>query len=606
MEWSSIRPETPYYFFIPKNLDFLAEYQAGWPITGVMPTYVNGIVTARDGFVIDFEDEVIEDRVRVFLDEKRSDAKVGEELGLSENYAWRVRDARRELRGVRNWPRLLTDILYRPFDIRRIIYHDSVVWRTRSGVMRHMMAGRNLALCTNRYVNGEFRHVGVTRDIINDCTLSLATKERTYLFPLFLYPDENTTDLLGGQQLSPNIGADFARVLSAAIAVPRNREVLQAITPEDVLNYVYAVFHSPGYRSRYSEFLKIDFPRLPLPGSADLFRDLARLGGELVGLHLLESPMLAKFITTYVGPKNPEVSRVAWSDDTVWLDAASTKKGQRATPGTVGFGGIPEAVWNFHIGGYQVCEKWLKDRKGRKLLKADIDHYQRVVVALSETIRLMKEIDEVIDKHGGWPAAFATGVTPPTAEASAVREAEVIPLFPDTPSKEYVREAPPLRKVAEPTVERPDPDELDREDLMCRIRQLFSVGEERERETAIDVLARELGYERTGPRIHEELDNALRTAVRRGIVIASGGVLKLDVRRIEDYDRAILKELFLASLQGRVWTEREDAIRGLARWVGFRRTGAAIDEEVRSVINGLIREGPLESAGGLIRRTGGD
>jgi hypothetical protein len=112
-------------------------------------------------------------------------------------------------------------------------------------------------------------------------------------------------------------------------------------------------------------------------------------------------------MTTYGGPKNPEVERVGWSEDTVWLNAAATRKGELAKCGTTGFHGVPEAVWNFHVGGYQVCDKWLKDRKGRTLSKNEIAHYQKIVVALAETIRLMKEIDKVVEKHGGWPAAFA-------------------------------------------------------------------------------------------------------------------------------------------------------------------------------------------------------
>src|SRR5205823_4388717 len=122
---------------------------------------------------------------------------------------------------------------------------------------------------------------------------------------------------------------------------------------------------SPEFRNRYNAFLKLDFPRIPIPGDRDLFLDLARLGSELIALHLMESPKLDRRFTSYIGPKNPEVSRVGWSNDTVWLDATATKKGQPAMPGTMGFRGVPEAVWNFDIGGYQVCEKWLKTRKGR-------------------------------------------------------------------------------------------------------------------------------------------------------------------------------------------------------------------------------------------------
>jgi predicted helicase len=165
---------------------------------------------------------------------------------------------------------------------------------------------------------------------------------------------------------------------------------------EDALHYIYAVVHSPRYRARYANFLKIEFPRIPSPPFLNLTRRLCRLGGELVALHLLESPKVNRFITEFSGSRAPGVEKVSWSGDTVWLDKAQT----------TGFKGVPEEVWNFHIGGYQVCEKWLKDRKGRRLSKDDIAHYQKIVVSLSETIRLMKEIDEVIEEHGGWPGAF--------------------------------------------------------------------------------------------------------------------------------------------------------------------------------------------------------
>jgi hypothetical protein len=133
---------------------------------------------------------------------------------------------------------------------------------------------------------------------------------------------------------------------------------------------------------------------------------------------------------------------------------------------------------------------------------------------------------------------------------------------------------------------------------------MFGRGEAREREAAIDALARELGYQRTGPRIHEKLDNALRTAVRRGILANEHRAVRLLARTIEEYDRGPLKEQFLASLPGRQWIERDCAIRAFARWMGFRRTGPAIDDTARSLINGLLREERLERNGSQIRRPG--
>ena len=183
----------------------------------------------------------------------------------------------------------------------------------------------------------------------------------------------------------------------------------ETLGPEDIFAYVYAVFHSPGYRGHYEVQLKLDFPCVPLPGSVDLFRKLVEVGHDLLALQLVEFPKLDEFVTTYSGPNNPEVGRVGWLDGTVWLDAGKTnaREGYRAIrPGTAGFRGVPEEVWDFHIGGYQVCHKWLKDRKGRRLSKKDIAHYQKIIVALNETIRIMAEIDEVIEEHGGWPGAF--------------------------------------------------------------------------------------------------------------------------------------------------------------------------------------------------------
>ncbi len=157
-----------------------------------------------------------------------------------------------------------------------------------------------------------------------------------------------------------------------------------------------------------------------MPRKSELFRALAQIGGELTALHLLESPKLDKQITEFIGVGNPEVEKVSWEKNTVWLNKEQS----------VGFKGVREEVWNFHIGGYQVCEKWLKDRKGRTLTKDDLAHYHKIVVALSETIRLMAEIDKLIDKHGGWPGAFATTGedTTKTATSAPSKAAKAAPM----------------------------------------------------------------------------------------------------------------------------------------------------------------------------------
>jgi len=191
----------------------------------------------------------------------------------------------------------------------------------------------------------------------------------------------------------------FLNALAERLKAPQEGpcELPKGVTPEDILHYAYAIFHSPMYRTRYAEFLKSDFPRLPLTGNRALFFSLAGLGGELVGLHLMESPKLNDLITEFPEKGTDAVEKVQYTDKDkrVWINPIQY------------FGGVPAAVWNFHIGGYQVCEKWLKDRKGRTLTYEDIQHYQKIVVALNETIRLMAEIDQVIETQGGWSVAFS-------------------------------------------------------------------------------------------------------------------------------------------------------------------------------------------------------
>ena len=428
-EWVRLEPGPPFHLFEPFDDAGTGAYY-GWPaINEVMAVNVTGIVTARDGFVIDLEPSALLDRIKTFLDNRLSDSEVKKRLGLKENYAWRVAAARRELRAATKRKRLedfVTKILYRPFDERFIFWHPSVVWRPRTEAMPHLLAGENVALIACRQQargDDEWAQVFATSRIAESCAISNITREINYLFPLYLYPGVGKADgalfsrwAKGKDGRTPNLDSGFVEQIAAATELrfvsDGRGDLRETLGPEDVLAWIYAVFHSPCYRERYEAQLKLDFPRVPLPGSVDLFQRLAEAGHELVALHMLESLKLDEFITSYTGPRSPEIGRVGWSDGTVWLDAGKTnaREGHRATrPGTIGFHGVPEEVWDCHIGGYRVCHKWLKDRKGRTLSDEDVAHYQKIVVALYRTIRIMAEIDEVIEGHGGWPNAFQAG-----------------------------------------------------------------------------------------------------------------------------------------------------------------------------------------------------
>lgn len=411
---TSVDPKAPQYLLCPTDQANDAEY-AGFegvrdifsPIGDPAP----GIVTTQDSFAVAFTRDQMVSNVETLLSTS-SEHEAREHFRLCTQSQWDYKKAKRELSDGK-WRNKIIPLYYRPFDRRYTVYDSNVAVHRRERVTRHLIGGHNIALLTSRMTKGEsFKHAQVTRLVPEVICMSPMTSNNAFVFPLWLQPDNaGQHGQLFGDTARLNLGREFLRRFYSSIGSQPSEAhaALGDVAPEHIFNYIYAVLHSCRYRSRYEEFLKRDFPRIPLPGGNSLFRALATLGGELVTLHLFESKSIDAFKTTYVGPRNPEVGRVGFCDDTVWLNAEATKKGQHAAAGTIGFHGVPEAVWSFHVGGYQVCEKWLKDRKGRKLSRDDVDHYQRIVVALSGTIRIMREIDEVIEKHGGWPQAFQTG-----------------------------------------------------------------------------------------------------------------------------------------------------------------------------------------------------
>ncbi|MBU3955062.1 N-6 DNA methylase, partial [bacterium] len=391
--YKELSPDTPYYFFIPRNEEGRSEYEKYWKITDIFPVNCTGIVTARDKFVIDFEKDPLKERIECFRDKTFSDVEIKEKFKLSENYAWRVSKARADLTSVENWRDYFDKLLYRPFDTRNIYYHPTVVWRVREKVMRHMIFGNNVAFYLCRQLSGNiWRHILATNNITDDCYVSNKTKERGYIFPLYLYPDEKQKETELKRQ--PNIKPEFIKEVSEKLKLEfisdGQGDLKKTFGPEDIFYYIYAVFHSPEYRKRYAEFLKIDFPRVPLTSDRELFRKLAEKGKELVSLHLMESLVLEKLITRFPIPGKNEVVKVNYveAEKRIYIN-----KDQY-------FEGIEYGVWNFHIGGYQVLDKWLKSRKGRLLTFDEVLHWQKIVVVLKETAILMTEIDQTIPQ---WP-----------------------------------------------------------------------------------------------------------------------------------------------------------------------------------------------------------
>jgi hypothetical protein len=396
-----VAPQSPHYLLIPRDYELYQTFSSWPPITDLMPIWNNGLMTSRDDFVFAFQDSELCDRLKDFAAKPVEEAI--SKYNLRDVREMTLKESQALLRKIGDLKDHIQPCLYRPMDVRRLFYHQCLVRWPVFGLMREMSKGNNVGLVTSRMTKGEvFAHVMATRHPVEKIALSSKTSNNAYLFPLVIKAREHAGTLFTQDQgssvnLSAMHLAGWLSRLGLDPILSVGSDGNPSATATAVFSYFFAVLHSPSYRSQYAEFLRGEFPRLPLTSNLELFRALAWLGGELVALHLLESPKVNDFISRFEGKGDNSIpKKPAYKDGAVWINA------------TQRFEGVPEAVWNFHIGGYQVCEKWLKDRKGRTLTTDDITHFQRIVVALNETICLMAEIDRVIETHGGWPSAFAS------------------------------------------------------------------------------------------------------------------------------------------------------------------------------------------------------
>ncbi|MFQ6674428.1 MAG: type ISP restriction/modification enzyme, partial [Fidelibacterota bacterium] len=384
-EWEEIHPRSPFYLFVPRDDALFDRYQQYPRVTEIFPVNSVGIVTSRDHFVIDFDKETLKRRIRMFRDKSLPDEVIRQTFKLKDNRDWKMPAKRKAIIADDNWEEKLMQILYRPFDVRWIFYHKDAIDFGRPEVMRHMLQ-RNIGLIIPRRVElaGGWQHVLVTNLPGEHVTVSLKTID--YLFPIHLYLDGDKKDLFShfeGEQ-RPNLDPSLFGVLNEAYGLKAS--------PEEVLHYVYAVLCAPTYRTKYGEFLKTDFPRIPFTRDRELFAKISELGKRLVHLHTLKSTELDPPVARFQGTGDHKVEKQRYSEKE---KRVYVNKGQY-------FEEVQPQVWEYQVGGYQVLDKWLKDRKGRALNLEDIRHYCRVVTALSKTIELQSEIDVLypeIERH---------------------------------------------------------------------------------------------------------------------------------------------------------------------------------------------------------------
>jgi len=348
----------PNYFFVSKDFSSQKDYDNGFKLTDLFPLNNVGIVTAKDSVLIKDTKKELKASVETFY-----------QIEVEQN--------------------LIRPISYRPFDEKFVYYDIKLIERAREKLMQHFINGKNLgiAICKQFKTGDTYQHVSISNKIIESCFVSNRTSEITSIFPLYLYPETNGQQTIGQTaERTPNLNPEIVKQIADKLGLTFINEkdtTKDTFAPIDILDYIYAVLHSPSYREKFKEFLKIDFPRVPYPKDKDTFWQLVNLGSQIRQIHLLESPIVEKYITQYPIDGDNVVTRPKYQDGKVFINE------------TQYFNNVPQTAWEFYIGGYQPAQKWLKDRKDRKLEFDDILHYQKIIVALTETDRLMKEINKI-------------------------------------------------------------------------------------------------------------------------------------------------------------------------------------------------------------------
>ncbi len=374
--YQEIKPASPWYFFIPRNTSHIQRYLEWKKIGEIFPVNNVGIVTARDKFAIDFDQNILKNRIRQFRDLKIDNLLIKEGFKLKDTSTFKLDKFRKELAKDDNWQNYFELITYRPFDIRYIYYSKWVIERPIYDTMRHMLE-ENISLCFMRQFSGNipYSHFFVTEQMVDNRTF-FSSKGIIQQAPLYIYPDIKDLFTQHQTEKEPNIPAAIFEKLQSVYG--------EKPSPEEILYYIYGVFYSNIYRKTYAEFLKIDFPRVPFTADYDLFKKMGDLGKQLADLHLLKSPALDPPVAKYQGSgTNDRIDKITYKEDEQRIYINEDKY----------FEGVAPEVWNYHIGGYQVLQKYLKERKGRNM--DDAPRYCRIVTALSKTIEIQKQIDGI-------------------------------------------------------------------------------------------------------------------------------------------------------------------------------------------------------------------
>ena len=431
--WQDFVPAAPFFSFRPQDASIREEWEACVSLTDVFPTYATGIVTHRDEFATDTRRERVLARLREFCDPTKTDAQVrarffgtksrttpaGITYPAGDNRDWNMKTKRASLMADGKREDSIKPYAHRPFDTRWVMYHKDAIDALKFDVMRHMLAGGNLGFISARSNKSPTQDQFFVTDQMSEVKLGEATTG-SVLFPLWLHPDEGKPasaqgqdqlfDAQGQQAVVGNIGEKIKdRILSALglAYVDEDRGDLKAtVGARDIFDYAYAVVHSPSYRLRYADFLRSDYPRIPIVTDLDAFRELVRFGQTLVELHTLNGqPNVAGSTPTLTKGTNkidaiPVSQRWEATGDGHGRLRLNTDGGKKGGAQTID--DVPERVWTHHVGGHRVLQKWMEARAGDTLSHSELTHLLDVLNAIAATHEVVDQIDE---RFADWPIA---------------------------------------------------------------------------------------------------------------------------------------------------------------------------------------------------------
>lgn len=362
-QWEELKTEEPYYFFVPKDFSLQEEYSKGFKIDELFVKYNNGIESGKDDFFFGFERDSYTSFIKGCFNDKENCCRRFEFKDTNDFHLLKA------FSNANFNESKVIEVYYRPFDVRYCYYDTAIQRRPAYDIMKNMFRP-NVGLLVPRQFSGDFHHVLVS-DKPTNCNLTGTAKKfgSSPLFPLYLYKEN-----MGTEERIPNLNPQIVQQIEQSLG--------EQVEPQDLFDYIYAVLHSPIYRERYKEFLKIDFPRIPYPTDAERYHALAALGTKLRKLHLMEG-LPNQTGVSFPAAGTLQVDCYRWEQNRVYINSEQY------------FEGVPESAWTFYIGGYQPAQKWLKDRKGMTLSFEDVMHYQRIIYVLQQTEQIMQEIDKL-------------------------------------------------------------------------------------------------------------------------------------------------------------------------------------------------------------------